>query len=155
MQIFKIHFNKPQFNCRTDILEMFNLNPILWSSQLLHVFQQRLPPSYHRKSISCKKIPCCLNSTLLPSNNSVRQSFPCYNFEFLYLLILFFYLFIIPYCKVKSTFHSCNYSIFYRIRRKCSMFRNANFYRSRPTIEVLLIYFCQNPHFRSYLALFL
>ena len=60
----------------------------------------------------------------------------------LYFLVLLFYLLIISYCKVKPTFHGCNYFIFERIRRKCSMFKNANFYRFRLTIEVLLIYFC-------------
>ena len=66
---------------------------------------------------------------------------------FLYLLILLFYLFIISYSKVKSAFPGCNYFIFDRIRRKCTIFRNGNFSRFHPTIAVLLIYFCQN--FRS------
>ena len=63
---------------------------------------------------------------------------------FFCLLILLFYPLIISYCTVNSTFLGCNYFLFDRIRRKRSMFRNTNFYRFRPAIEVLLIYHCPN-----------
>ena len=133
MQIIKFLFNKPQFYCWTDIFEICDLNLVLWSFQLIYcVFHKGLPPSYHRKSICLKDLSYCLKSTLLPSDNSVGQSFLCCNFKpkLLKLVPLFvnsilFLVYYIPYCKVKSTFHGCNYSIFDRVRRKCSMFRNA------------------------------
>ena len=49
----------------------------------------------------------------------------------------------------------CPYFLFDRIRIKCPMFRNVDFYRYRPKIEVLLIYLCQNFHFRSFLVFLL
>ena len=125
------------------------------------IFYKGLPPSYHRKSIRWKISPSYLKSTLLPSDNSFPQSFPCCKFELrllkfvaLFSVALLFYFLIISHCKVKPNFHGCNYFIFDRIRRKCSMFRNANFYRFRLTVEVLLIYLCQNFHFRTYFCLF-
>ena len=105
-------------------------------------------------------LPYCLKSTLLPSDSSsdkgslVASLSSDYWNVFLYLLILLFYLLIIFNCKVKSTFFGCNYFLFVRIRRKCSMFGNANFYQLRTTINVPLIYHCDNFHFRTCFGLF-
>ena len=73
-----------------------------------------------------------------PTVSHVLSLNSAYSDFFLYFLILLFYLLTISHCKVKSTFHGYNYFIFNRIRRKCFMFRNANFYRFHPTVDVFV-----------------
>ena len=113
---------------------------------LVHLL--RLLPSYHRKTFVEKIFHVWSQHCFCPTIPSDKVSLVVILSSDYWNLFLFFVNSILilvyyTYCIVKPTFHGCNYSIFDRIRRKCSMFRNANFYRFHPIIEVLLIYFCR------------
>ena len=113
--IYLIFFIKLEFCCWTDKSEVCHLSSILWSSRLIYcIFCKGLLPSNHYKSISWKILPYYLKSTKFSSDkvSLVMSLSSDYWNLFLYLRILLFYLLVMSYWKVKSTFHSCNFFFF-------------------------------------------